>query len=233
MSLKSRLLGSKSSDSTVQLLECLDRLGLSPNHIIDIGANRGDWSRKALKVFPNAKVTSFEPQRSLSPYHADLAANPSVKIEYAGVGKVDGEATFTIHDRDDSSSFSYSEEQAQEKGYEQQEIRIHCLDTYLETASFGRPSIIKIDAEGLDLEVLEGAKRTLKETDVVLVEAAVANPLYQNTVLKVMQIMDDFNFTLFDITDLNRTPQNRVLWLVELVFVQKNGVLEKASAQYT
>ena len=38
--------------------------------------------------------------------------------------------------------------------------------------------------------------------------------------------MDENNYRLFDITDIIRPFQSQVLWLVELVFVKKNGFID-------
>jgi len=32
----------------------LRRLGFAPRHVVDVGANRGNWTRAAFKYFPNA-----------------------------------------------------------------------------------------------------------------------------------------------------------------------------------
>jgi hypothetical protein len=81
---------------------------------------------------------------------------------------------------------------------------------------------VKIDAEGLDLNVLAGGPRTIAQADVVLVEAMVACPTYPNTLAVVIARMDELGFRLFDITDLNRTPQRKVLWMIEAVFVRRD-----------
>ncbi|MEO0371346.1 MAG: FkbM family methyltransferase, partial [Pseudomonadota bacterium] len=233
MSLKSKLFGKSSkSDPTRRLFTTLQALGYAPGHIIDIGGNRGDWTRKALEAYPKANVTVFEPQKSLATYHQDIAARSNVEIVYAGVGDQDGEASFTIHDRDDSSSFLYSEEQASDKGFERETMQIHALDTFTKTCQFGAPNMIKIDAEGIDLQVLDGAKETLKGVDLFLIEATIANKDYPNTVLEVLKKAESLGFQLFDITDLNRTPQRGVLWLVELVFVKPGSALDRASEVY-
>ena len=36
-----------------------------PKHIVDVGANRGYWTKEVMKIFPNAYYTLFEPQRDL------------------------------------------------------------------------------------------------------------------------------------------------------------------------
>src|ERR1035438_4221181 len=43
-------------------LGLLKRDGFAPRHIIDVGANRGEWTRTALQTFPEARYTLVEPQ---------------------------------------------------------------------------------------------------------------------------------------------------------------------------
>jgi hypothetical protein len=85
---------------------------------------------------------------------------------------------------------------------------------------------IKIDAEGLDLEVLEGASSFFGKTEIFKIEASVVSKVYDNDVLKVLNYMDSKGYRLFEITDLNRPSSNQVLWLVELAFVKKGGIVD-------
>jgi hypothetical protein len=98
-------------------------------------------------------------------------------------------------------------------------------------SDFGIPQIVKIDAEGLDLKVLEGAPATIATADVVLIEATVSCPEYPNTAAIVFARMESLGFRLFDITDLNRMP-NGSLWLIEAVFVRKGSAVDAASQIY-
>lgn len=182
--------------------------------------------------FPAASLSIFEPQRRLAEHLADLDANPKVAIHYKGVGDFDGSAPFTLHDRDDSCSFVYGSEDAEARGLPQCEIEICKLDTVMDGNPFGPPEIVKIDAEGLDLKVLEGAAKTLRNTEIVLIEASVSNRDYPNSVLAVAAKMDDLGFRLFDLTDLNRTLNRQLLWLIEGVFVRKDSATDIAAATY-
>jgi len=218
--------------ATERMFKALSALGLSPRHIVDIGGNHGNWTRSALAAFPGASVSMFEPQLKLADKHTDLAANKRVALLYKGVGDFDGSAPFTFHSRDDSSSFIYNAADAAAMGLEQGEIEIVRLDTAMAASAFGPPQIVKIDAEGLDLKVIEGGRTTISAADVVLVEATVACPEYPNTAAIVFQKMDELGFRLFDITDLNRTPERGVLWLIEAVFVRKDSALATAARTY-
>ena len=47
-------------------------MGFAPKHIIDVGANRGLWTRTALQYFPDAHYTLIEPQDHLKTHIQDL-----------------------------------------------------------------------------------------------------------------------------------------------------------------
>ena len=85
----------------------LKGLGFHPKHIIDIGANRGSWTRKALLYFPEAHYTLVEPQDHLKVHIQDLL-DRGYKITWinAGVADKSGTLPFTISYRDDSSTFA-------------------------------------------------------------------------------------------------------------------------------
>jgi FkbM family methyltransferase len=205
----------------------LKEMDFTPKHIVDVGANHGTWTREALKYFPDAEFTLFEPQYWLEESIKDITnINNKVKFHAFGVGKEKGTFKFTIHNRDDSCSFDYTEKQALQLGLKQIDLPIVTLNDFFTENKLSVPDIIKIDAEGLDLEVLEGASDFFGKTEIFLVEAAVVNKTMDNTVLNVINYMDNHGYKLFDITDLNRPFSPKVLWLVELVFVKKGGVID-------
>jgi FkbM family methyltransferase len=222
----------KAVSSTDRLFAAVKALGLTPTHLVDVGGNHGNWTRAALAAFPSARVSMFEPQQKLAYKHRDLAADHRVKLFYKGLGDFNGSAPFTFHSRDDSSSFVYSASEAQAQGLVQGEVEICRLDTALAASSFGPPQIIKIDAEGLDLKVLEGAPEAIAQAHIVLIEATVACPDYPNTAAIIFQKMDALGFRLFDITDLNRSPERGILWLIEAAFVRKDTALADAARVY-
>lgn len=207
----------------------LKQINFKVTHIVDVGANHGTWTRETLKYFPEAYFTLLEPQAQLQHSISDIIeTNPKVKFHAVGAGIKEGVFKFTIVDRDDSCSFSYTEEHAKNMGFKQVEIPVITLNDFLPATNLPIPEIIKIDAEGLDLEVLGGATHFFGKTEVFMVEAAVMNNIYQNSVLKMMVFMDENGYRLCDFTDLNRTVKQNALWLVEMVFIKKNGIIHQA-----
>jgi FkbM family methyltransferase len=210
-----------------RLFGILRELGFRPAHVVDIGANHGTWTRRALTHFPDAHCTVIEPQERLRESLSDvLATNPRVHFHAVGAGRETGRFLFTIADRDDSCTFDMTPEEASTLGYRQVETPVVTLNDLLGASGLPAPELIKIDAEGLDLDVLDGASNFLGRTEVFLVEASVVEPGFRNTVSNVLRYMDAAGYRLFDITELNRPVHPKVLWLVELVFILRNGKLD-------
>jgi FkbM family methyltransferase len=215
-----------------QFFLCIKNLGFNPSHIVDVGANRGTWTRNALQYFPDAYYSLFEPQAYLAASFNDLLKNPKVKFHAKGVGATSGMMDLTTSDRDDSFSFSFSADQAREWGVRQVKAPVVSLDEYLPTLNLPQPDLIKIDAEGWDLEVLKGAGESVERAEVVLLEASVMNKIFKNNVNDVTSAMSELGFTFFDITDLNRTQKQNALWLMEIAFVKRESWISQKVDTY-
>lgn len=201
----------------------------TPKCIYDIGANKGTWTKECMNFFPDSNYILFEPQPNLrSNIEKCLQGKNNYSIYTVGVGNKNDKLLFTYHERDDSCSFIISEEEAAQKGYKQVYTPIVKLDSFVVENNLPKPDILKIDAEGIDLDVLAGASHIINNhVEIVLVEVGVMNKYIKNSALEVLKYMDKANFKLFDITDLNRPFKNNVLWLCEFVFIKKNSVLDK------
>ena len=80
--------------------------------------------------------------------------------------------------------------------------------------------------------MLHGGEKTVRSAQVVFVEAGVCNVRIKNSIAAVVSRMDELGFQLFDLTDLNRTPTNKALWLVEAMFAKKGGPLSAHFSSY-
>jgi FkbM family methyltransferase len=208
----------------------LKGLGFHPNHIIDIGANRGSWTRKALAYFPEAHYTLVEPQDHLKVHIGDLLAR-GCKITWINAGAADqsGSLPFTISYRDDSSTFAPVQVDA---GTARISVPVMTLNEIASGADAPLPEIVKIDAEGFDLKVLAGASDLLGKTDVFFVEVAICCPGLENTIARVVRRMDEAGYRVVDITDINRSPRHGVLWLCELAFLRNASSLFASVVNY-
>jgi FkbM family methyltransferase len=208
----------------------LKRYGFDPKQIIDVGANKGTWTRTALPFFPDADYTLVEPQDHLKVHIQDLL-DRGCKITWinAGVADQSGTLPFTISYRDDSSTFVPTPVNAAAPRIS---VRVTTLNEIISTASAPGPEMVKIDAEGFDLKVLAGASDLLGRTDVFFVEVTICCSGYENTIARVIHRMDEAGYKVVDFTDINRSPKYGVLWLCELAFLRNDCSLFRAVTSY-
>jgi FkbM family methyltransferase len=140
----------------------------------DIGGYRGFISG-VLALSGASRVIVFEPlPENIAALKRLAELNPSlpIQIEQKAVGKVDGKIGFKV--MPDQSMGKLADSTFQAERAPSREILVHlvCLDTCIFEHGLPKPNVIKIDVEGAEAEVLEGAKRTLKEcSPVILIEA--------------------------------------------------------------
>jgi FkbM family methyltransferase len=208
----------------------LKRYGFNPKNIIDVGANKGTWTRRALPFFPDAQYTLVEPQDHLKVHIQDLL-DRGYKITWinAGVAQHSGTLPFTISYRDDSSTFASTPVDAAAPRIS---VCVTTLNEIASAASAPPPEMVKIDAEGFDLKVLAGASDLLGKTEIFFVEVAVCSSGYENTIARVIHRMDQAGYKVVDITDINRSPKYGVLWLCELAFLRNDSSLLDTVASY-
>jgi FkbM family methyltransferase len=207
--------------------ESLRALGFRPQHVLDVGANRGNWTRRALQFFPTARYTMVEPQEHLKQYSADLLQRgAAIKWISAGVADKPGTLPLRVGEPDSTSTF-YDDGNA---GDNRVSVAVVTLNEI--AASHGMPQLAKIDAEGFDLRILVGASELLGRTDIFLVEVTVCASFYENTLARVVRFMDENGYKVVDITDLNRSPKHGVLWLCELAFVRNGSGLFDVGPEY-
>lgn len=151
---------------------------LSCAHVIDIGANRGQFALIARSCFPKAKIDSFEPLAEPAFDYKKVFAKDSLsRLHQLAIG--DEAITTTIHisNKDHSSSLlPISKKQSElfpgtsEK--ETRSIEVSPLDKILSRKDIKLPALLKIDVQGLELEVLKGCGLLLDTFDHVYVECS-------------------------------------------------------------
>jgi FkbM family methyltransferase len=123
---------------------------------IDIGANMGVVLRDIARIAPRGRHIAYEPLPDLA---AELAREfPQVDVRAAAVSDHVGEATFHRHkSRDTRSGLSALE--YEEAELERFPVRLEDIDSSL-PGDFV-PTLIKIDVEGAEEQVIRGAAHTL------------------------------------------------------------------------
>jgi FkbM family methyltransferase len=153
--------------------------------ILDVGASRGQFALFASTRFPGAGIVCFEP---LPGPFADLRdlLGPRVSAHNVAIGDHPGTASINVSASDDSSSLlPIGSRQVQEfPGTDLQrtiEVQVNTLDNEVKGPP-ARPCLLKVDVQGLELQVLMGAVETLKSVDEALIECSFVE-LYEGQAL--------------------------------------------------
>lgn len=137
--------------------------------ILDIGANIGQYAQFARLANYAGPIVSFEPLTNAHQQLANIARNDPrwIVAPRMAIGNREGEAELHISGNSVSSStreiMGTHLDAAPESAYVGSEkVKVTCLDTvageYLKGAS---AAYLKVDTQGTEAEVLEGATRTL------------------------------------------------------------------------
>jgi FkbM family methyltransferase len=134
----------------------------------DVGANIGVFSLIAAKIVgPNGSVFSFEPSPDVFlALQSNTIGDNSIKIFPYGIGNADGSASFVAQGMSAGSSFIEEVTEMNRRYHPGEAIRqfsvtIKKLDTLL--SDLRPPSLVKIDVEGFEFEVLKGSARLLSD----------------------------------------------------------------------
>jgi FkbM family methyltransferase len=208
----------------VDSLELLELLRVKPPRVIyDIGANVGTWTLLAKSVFPAAEVHAFEPLGRLADgLVANTGGIASVYRHAVALGTRPSESIMRLTSFVDASSLLELTE-ASARHYDlrpagEETVRVERLDDYIRQHALPLPSLLKLDVQGYELEVLRGAERCLETVDAVLSEVSFVE-FYRGQCMfhDVVNYLANQNFHLAALS--KNTPLGRPLLQTDALFV--------------
>jgi FkbM family methyltransferase len=145
-----------------------------PNAIVDIGANKGEWTKTAVRLFPNAKFLMIEasPMHNETLYNVTrdlqskaLQTNKKKQFDYeiAVLSDTDRKPVSFFQDGDTGNSM-FQEKSHYYDGHVPITRMARTLDALLQESFLRdeRVDIIKADVQGAELVVFRGATNLLK-----------------------------------------------------------------------
>jgi FkbM family methyltransferase len=138
----------------------------APRTIIDIGANQSQMSRLlALASATDPAIYSFEPNEDMKPHG---------KTFRIALSDVDGEADFYVRCDSFWSSLDKNWQNAQPLA-RVAKVKTRRFETFMkeegfDLSSLAKPILLKVDAEGHELKVLQGFGPHLSWVDYVIIE---------------------------------------------------------------
>ena len=209
-------------------LEQVKWRGFHPETILDVGAHLGEWSRMAKSVFPKAEVILVEPQAEMQPFLDRFCARfPGSRWFQVGAGAEAGERTLFVSNDPAASSFLPSSEAP---GGEKRVLEVQTINRIIGQHNLRVPDLIKIDVQGGEIEVLDGASACFGSTTVFVVEASLfefhaGQPIFH----EIVYYMAERGYVTYDLVNLNRRPLDGALGQVDICFAKEDSKLRSNS----
>lgn len=201
------------------------------NTIIDIGANQGQFALKMRRLFPQAKIISFEPIPEIYERLKDQFKHDSNFVVYPyALGEKEEVKRFHLNQKHDSSSFlgihSHASHFEGSKEVKQIQVNVKRLDDLFSPEEIQLPLLIKIDVQGFEKPVIMGATELLKFAKVVLSEVSFVE-LYKNQALfdDIYQLMKGAGFDYHGNYDQLLSPRNNAVLQADAIFINKSSLL--------
>jgi FkbM family methyltransferase len=132
--------------------------------VFDVGANEGHWTAEVLALCPDAHIHAFEPQEQLAKHIAKL--HPGVFVNNLALGAEAG--SLELHDYADRAGSPHASLLAgvidglHHGRARKVQVVVGTVDNYCLERSIERIDLLKVDVEGFERQVLEGARRMIE-----------------------------------------------------------------------
>lgn len=132
--------------------------------VLDVGANTGQTSLQLLQYYPHAVIHAFEPvQDTFAELRANVAGRPQVRPHPFALGEKPGTFEITLQKDSQFNSLRYAAQAGPMATEKRETISVSTVDKFCQAQNIGKVDLLKIDAQGADLSVVQGAEGMLKE----------------------------------------------------------------------
>lgn len=143
--------------------------------VLDVGGNLGDFAASAYSHWPAARITSFEPIPIIAARQRERARGRWT-VEEVAISDRNGNLTLHVCVNQHSASTVMPPGSTRRAAFgirdRFEEMNVPCapLDAYLGTVNGAGRLLVKIDVEGHERSLLDGADRTLNAATAVMCE---------------------------------------------------------------
>ncbi len=193
----------------------------SPRTVVDVGV--GDGTPALYEAFPEAFQVLIDPLKENEPHLQRILQEYDGEYFLTAVGARDEKLMINVPPNKNRSSIYSRTNLPKNEVVETREIPSTTLDALLEKHDFQPPFGLKIDTEGFEYQVIEGARNFLRKTQFVIAEVNVAR-IYEGSYsfAAFIKKMDESGFSLCDILGMGGMTSSLELNFVDAMF-RKTG----------
>lgn len=180
---------------------------LKINLVIDVGANIGNYGLELIELGYKGNIVSFEPiNNAFKKLELNTKKHKNWIAFNNALGDFDGSTTINISKNSDSSSILdmlpiHLDSAPQSKYIAKENIIVKKLDTiYNEICKPNDSVYLKIDTQGFEKKVLDGAIHSIKTIKAIQIEMSIT-PLYESSLIykDIIKFLEENGFKLASI----------------------------------
>ena len=193
-------------------------LGIS--HILDIGANTGQFASAIRYILPSAHICSFEPlPECFKLLQKKMAADTKFSCHNKGLGDLPGKIIFKQNKFSQSSSFlTMAKLHTSNFPFADQSkdviVEVSRLDDMADELAIQGPLMVKIDVQGYEDKVLAGGSKIISSASVIFIESSFET-LYEGQPLfsDIHHILTSWGFLYYgNLEQIESTDNGKPLW---------------------
>lgn len=201
--------------------------------IFDVGAHHGETCRRLRSVFPDAVVYAFEPfAASFEILKANTADDPNIKVFNFGFSDSEGVCAFHSNAKTFTNSLLSTDERGADtwgrnllETQEVVEARFTTLDAFIQMMNLTHVDILKLDAQGAEYMIMEGARESCSAGKLGLVfTEIITQPTYKNQkrLDEALNQFERLGFELHNLYNLSVTDKGK-LRQVDAIFTKRGA----------
>lgn len=191
--------------------------GLEINTVIDVGAAEGLWSTEAERQWPHARFHLIEAFDHWRPKLERLAAErPNYSVRFAAAGPADGVTRFASDPNNPSGGSAAHDASASTYVH----VPMVSIDKEVQRFDLAGPYLIKLDTHGFERPIIEGARNTLRQTNLLINEFY----NYQSEDRRFPQMIlfiESLGFGCIDLFELLSRAHDGTLWQFDAAFIPR------------
>ena len=207
-------------------------IGNGPVTIFDVGAHNGQTSITYLNLFNEPEIYAFEPSpASFELLKTSVANYPGVKVFNTALGNITGEVPFYVNRSSETNSLLATHSEGSNywddnvlDTIDTIKINATTVDEFVKNNGVEKIDILKIDTQGTEYQVIEGASRSIKQNKIKIIYLEIITmPTYQNQKHfdEILSLLRDKGFRLYNLYNYSHTIRGE-LRQVDAIFIHRS-----------
>ena len=213
--------------------------------IFDVGAHNGNSIERYLEIFSNPIIHSFEPNpATFKIMESKYSSLTNIKLNNFALGDKSEVKDFNIFEKNDTSSFlklndsEWVNVRSKQLGIDKKKflkeeikVEVQTLDEYVERNNIEQIDVLKLDTQGYEKNILDGAQKTLKKKVIKIIETEIIlDEVYSNylTFTDIEKNLINNNYRLIALEDMNFTNLiEGYMFAFNAIYIDKDLLKEK------